>query len=103
MPESPEASREQKIAFYLQPLQELLSAKIFERHGGSTTYYVTVKWKEPREGSAWEPFSATGKLDERFLNWAKEHYEHWVDRAHVPLNVEKIETLAQGLKETPSW
>ena len=103
MQENPERVKEQQLEFYLKPIKELLTAETFARHGGNTLYYVTVNWNEPSEKGQWKPYSAFGLLDENFLAWATRHYEYWLAKAHVPLEIVKIEKLSQDPKKTLGW
>lgn len=76
----------------MKPLLEIYSLSMISetRSRDSTSWVVEVEWREPREGGEWNKFNGSGPVNRRFLDWARDHYEYWKDRGHVPIEVKSV-------------
>ena len=47
----------------------------------------------------WTKFDATGPLNRLFIDWARKHYDYWIDKAGVFLKISKVAYLDEkGLR-----
>ena len=104
------------LEWRIKPLRSLVNCDFFQDvydpRDDTTYWYVTIEWKEPSftaDGqvslaeSDWKKYTAIGPLNKRFLQWAEDLYRGWEDRAHVYLNIKKVEMLADDKPQSPGW
>ena len=87
-----------RVEARIKPFKDLLRNPIFQimDNGGSTNWFITVKWREPRSDEqgmmAWQEFVGSGRLNQGFIKWAEAHYNYWLPKnSSVNLEINKIE------------
>ncbi len=66
---------------------------VFAASHGTTPPWIQISWSEPRQENGllnWEVHTAEGPLNQRFVNWHKQHEDYWKPKAHVPLKLVSV-------------
>jgi hypothetical protein len=96
-PEDAEAKGkiEQNVEWQMTPLRALMKTEIFKSIG-PTSWYVAIEMRAPEltEQGAVRKTNVCkryGPLNERFLADAERFFRYWAPKAHVQLDIVKIE------------
>ncbi|RJR31418.1 hypothetical protein C4569_02225 [Candidatus Parcubacteria bacterium] len=98
--------REKLIESMVRPFEQLLATDALKPLAKEyAPFMIYLEWDEPRqeEGQSvvWQKRSGWGPINESMVKWVEDHYDFWIDHAHVNLKIKKI-FRAEEDKEKPA-
>ncbi len=67
--------------------------QLFAATHGVTPPWIQITWSEPRQKGEllnWKTHTAEGPLNQRFVDWHKQHQDYWKSKAHVPVKLVSV-------------
>jgi len=77
----------------MRPLRQLEILEMIQSGMNPQNWQVSVEWKEPQKDGTWKTYQREGPMGDRFLQWAEDTYRHWLPKAHINIEVKKLEYL----------